>query len=182
MKLFAVRESRRDHPVNWHKNLPGCKLNNKFRSEPGSRSDSTKSNGEGKSELHMAAGSDVYVVGYWRRGDPTESATENIPPREIMMFPAEVIQIGSIFSRGKGEKVGQEPTVLDGDIGVHGKPPAEQDQIREKLLDGFLSVPDANRPGSSDSRVGRLDKWLPLLRYKRRKDRIRLIGSLQKFY
>ena len=59
-------------------------------------------------------------------------------------------------SRGKGEKVGQEPTVPDGDIGVHGKPPAEQDQIWEEC--SFA----ARRPVSFDSRVGRLDKWLPL--------------------
>ncbi len=63
--------------------------------------------------------------------------------------------VKSIISRGKGEKAGQEPTVPDGDIGVHGKPPAEQDQVREE------SLWDARRPVSSYSRVGRLDKWLP---------------------
>ncbi len=115
-----------------------------LRSEPGSRSGSALPNREGKSELHMAAGSAVsrfYIGEQWRRGDPTESATENIPPRA---------------SRGKGEKVGQEPTVPGGDIGVHGKPPAEQDQIWEEC--SFA----ARQPVSFDSRVGRLDKWLPL--------------------
>ncbi len=110
------------------------------RSEPGNRSDSRR---RGKSELHMAAGSDVfrfYIGRQRRRGDPTESATENIPPR---------------VSRGKGEKAGQEPTVLDGDTGVQGKPPAEQDQIWEKRSRA------ARQPVSFDSRVGRLDKWLP---------------------
>ena len=97
----------------------------------------------------MAAGSDVsrsFVGRCRRRGDPTESATENIPPRIL---------------RGKGEKAGQEPTVAGGDIGVQGKPPAEQDQIREEFPIG-LSVRDTRRPASFDSRVGRLDKWLPL--------------------
>ena len=92
----------------------------------------------------MAAGSDVFRFRFGRqrrRGDPTESATENIPPR---------------VSRGKGEKVGQEPTVPGGDIGMHGKPPAEQDQVWEKRSMA------ARQPVSPDSRVGRLDKWLPL--------------------
>ncbi len=118
-----------------------------LRSEPGSRLGSILSNGEGKSELHMAAGSAVsrfYIGEQWRRGDPTESATENIPPRF------------NLLNRGKGEKVGQEPTVPGGDIGVHGKPPAEQDQIWEEC--SFA----ARRPVSFNSRVGRLDKWLPL--------------------
>ncbi len=117
-------------------------------SEPGSRLDFFLSRG-GKSGLHMAAGSGVSrsnVGRRRRRGDPTESATENIPPRD---------------SRGKGEKAGQEPTVVGGDIGVQGKPPAEQDQIREKFPIGN-PVRDARRPASFDSRVGRLDKWLPL--------------------
>ncbi len=115
-----------------------------LRSEPGSRLVARFARGEGKSELHMAAGSGAarfYIGEQWRRGDPTESATENIPPRVL---------------RGKGEKVGQEPTVPGGDIGVHGKPPAEQDQIWEEC--SFA----ARRPVSFDSRVGRLDKWLPL--------------------
>lgn len=88
-----------------------------------------------------------------RRGDPTESATENIPPIPPM-------------AEGKGEMVGQEPTVPGGDIGMHGKPPVEQDQVRENPR----LTPGARRPASLDSRVGRLsrtamrdvDKWLPL--------------------
>jgi len=93
----------------------------------------------------MAAGSDVFrhdIGRQRRRGDPTESATENIPPVHVSWM-------------SKGEKAGQEPTVPDGDIGVHGKPPAEQDQVREERFRA------TRRPVSSDSRVGRLDKWLP---------------------
>ena len=115
-----------------------------LKSEPGSRFDSALLSRRGKSELHMAAGSDVSRIRFGmqrRRGDPTESATENIPPR---------------LKRGKGEKARQELTVHDGDTMVHGKPPAEQDQIWEE------SLRDTRRPVSSDSRVGRLDKWLPL--------------------
>jgi len=127
------------------------KLIDKLWSEPGSCSGLASASRGGKSELHMAAGSDAtrfFIGEQRRRGDPTESATENIPPR---------------VSRGKGEKVGQEPTVPGGDIGMHGKPPAEQDQIGEKLSNGFLSAGGTKRPVSFDSRVGRLDKWLPLL-------------------
>ncbi len=113
-----------------------------FWSEPGSRSDFGRG---GKSGLHMAAGSGVRFGECRRRGDPTESATENIPPR---------------VSRGKGEKAGQEPTVPGGDIGMQGKPPAEQDQVREKSRTDTRS--GARRPVSFDSRVGRSDKWLPL--------------------
>jgi hypothetical protein len=93
----------------------------------------------------MAAGSDVSrfrIERQRRRGDPTESATENIPPVHVSWA-------------SKGEKAGQEPTVPGGDIGVHGKPPAEQDQVREE------SPWDTKQPVSSYSRVGRLDKWLP---------------------
>ena len=115
-----------------------------FRSEPGSRSDFGRG---GKSGLRMAAGSGVHLGECRRRGDPTESATENIPPR---------------FPRGKGEKAGQEPTVPGGDIGMHGKPPAEQDQVREKSRTDRIRS-GARRPVSFDSRVGRSDKWLPLL-------------------
>ncbi len=112
-----------------------------LRSEPGSRSDPGRG---GKSGLQMAAGSGIHFGVCRRRGDPTESATENIPPRF------------NSLDRGKGEKAGQEPTVPGGDIGMHGKPPAEQDQVREKCLRAV------RRPVSFDSRVGRLDKWLPL--------------------
>ena len=133
-----------------------------LRSEPGSRPDSANLNRGGKSELHMAAGSDVcrFRIGRQRRrGDPTESATENIPPREMCVYRGPDLVRESIFSRGKGEKAGQEPTVPDGDIGVHGKPPAEQDQVREERSRA------TRRPASSDSRVGRLDKWLPPFRH-----------------
>jgi hypothetical protein len=112
-----------------------------FRSEPGSRSDFGRG---GKSGLHMAAGSGVHFGECWRRGDPTESATENRPPRFASAF------------RSKGEKAGQEPTGPGGDTGMLGKPPAEQDQVREECLR------TVRRPVSLDSRVGRLDKWLPL--------------------
>ncbi len=118
-----------------------------FRSGPGSRSDFGRG---GKSGLHMAAGSGDRAGECRRRGDPTESATENIPP---------VPNCGM----SKGEMVGQEPTVPGGDIGMHGKPPAEQDQIREEFrMDEVHSGP--RRPVSDDSRVGCSDKWLPLLR------------------
>ncbi len=137
-----------------------------FRSEPGSRSDFGRG---GKSGLHMAAGSGVRFGECRRRGDPTESATENIPPRS------------NSLDRGKGEKVGQEPTVPGGDIGMHGKPPAEQDQVRENSRTDFVrsgarlpvslsrtrgsgSRSSHDVKGSGDSRVGRSDKWLPLLR------------------
>jgi len=128
------------------------------RSEPGSRSDSALSIRRGKSGLQMAAGSGVYrsyVGRQRRRGDPTESATENKPPRETSLAIEPGPFYRSIISRGKGEKAGQEPTVPDGDIGVHGKPPAEQDQVREECSQA------TRRPVSFDSRVGRLDKWLP---------------------
>ena len=117
-----------------------------FRSGPGSRSDFGRG---GKSGLHMAAGSGARLGECWRRGDPTESATENIPP---------VPRCGA----SKGEMAGQEPTVPGGDIGMHGKPPAEQDQVREESRVDFHSGP--RRPVSVDPRVGCLDKWLPLLR------------------
>ncbi len=135
-----------------------------YWSEPGSRPVSDVSDPGGKSELRMAAGSDGRVAGYRRRGDPTESATENRPPRNTYVF------------RSKGEKAGQEPTGPAREYRVHGKPPAEQDQIREdSRLDSVRS--GASRPVSpadpitgNDSRVGCLrpaamlgpDKWLPL--------------------
>ena len=109
-----------------------------FRSEPSSRLDPVMRNRGGKSELRMAAG---WVTP--RRGNPTESATESKPP-----IPP--------LAGGKGEMAGQEPTVPGGDIGMHGKPPAEQDQVWEKRSTA------ARQPVSPYSRVGRLDKWLPL--------------------
>ncbi len=118
-----------------------------FRSGPGSRSDYGRG---GKSGLQMAAGSGVHAGEYRRRGDPTESATENIPP---------VPRCGT----SKGEMAGQEPTVPGGDTGMHGKPPAEQDQIREESRMGFVRS-GPRRPVSVDFRVGCSDKWLPLLR------------------
>ncbi len=121
-------------------------LDAKFWSGPGSRSDFGRG---GKSGLHMAAGSGARFGECRRRGDPTESATENIPPI-------------SLREAGKGEKVGQEPTVPSGDTGMHGKPPAEQDQVREKFRMDFVHS-GPRRPVSVDSRVGRSDKWLPLL-------------------
>jgi len=119
-----------------------------FRSEPSSRLDPVMRNRGGKSELRMAAG---WVTP--RRGNPTESATESKPP-----IPP--------LAGGKGEMAGQEPTVPGGDIGMHGKPPAEQDQIREDSP----RKRGARRPGTSYSRVGRSsraamlgpDKWLLL--------------------
>ncbi len=123
-----------------------------FRSEPGSRPGAVALCRGGKSGLHMAAGSDAprfLIGGLRRRGDPTESATENIPPRF------------SQLNRSKGEKAGQEPTVPGGDIGMHGKPPAEQDQIGKESRTA-KAIRDARRPVSPDFRVGRLDKWLPL--------------------
>ncbi len=132
-----------------------------FWSEPGSRSVPVNSGRGGKSGLHMAAGSHAQTDGYERRGDPTESATENKPPR---------------VSRGKGEKAEQEPTGPMRERRVHGKPPAEQDQVREESRTS-ASRSGARRPVSSNvpfagfhSRVGRScstamwnpDKWLPL--------------------
>ncbi len=118
-------------------------------SEPGSRSGFGRG---GKSGLHMAAGSVIHFGGCRRRGDPTESATENIP-----------LAYARRAQTSKGEKAGQEPTVPGGDIGMQGKPPAEQDQVREESRTDFVR-PGARRPVSPDFRVGRLDKWLPLLR------------------
>lgn len=123
-----------------------------FRSEPGSRPDNNRG---GKSELHMAAG--PLTTG---RGDPTESATENKPPRY------------AVASRSKGEKAGQEPTVSPRERRELGKPPAEQDQIREEFPSRSRSGRNARLPVSLDSRVGRYssaamsgtDKWLPLSR------------------
>ncbi len=125
-----------------------------FRSEPGSRPDNNRG---GKSELHMAAG--PLTAG---RGDPTESATENKPPRNPDL---------SGF-RSKGEKAGQEPTVSLRERRELGKPPAEQDQIREEFPSRSRSGRNARLPVSLDSRVGRYssaamsgtDKWLPLSR------------------
>jgi len=123
-----------------------------FRSEPGSRSRlRVRVVGGGKSGLHMAAGSGVCFGNRWRRGDPTESATENKPPRFASAF------------RSKGEKAGQEPTGPGGDTGMHGKPPAEQDQIREECLRAARRPVSPTVPlAGLDSRVGCSDKWLPL--------------------
>jgi len=117
----------------------------------------------------MAAGSggSRFVGDCWRRGDPTESATENKPPREIELLCKKEFAFRFLISRGKGEKAGQEPTVPGGDTWKHGKPPAEQDQIRKEFPTGLRFGLDARRPVSStgsigsDFRVGRIDKWLP---------------------
>ena len=140
------------------------KVANLFWSEPGSRPDLKISGPGGKSELRMAASSDGRQSGHWRRGDPTESATENRPP------------LGTNVPRSKGEKAGQEPT---GPMREHrelGKPLAEQDQVREDhptdpVRSGTRRPVSSTVPfAGSDSRVGRvcpaempgLDKWLPL--------------------